>query len=343
MGATGAQGGATVMAFNALKESGNGDYKIRAITRDPESEKAKTIEPLVDEIVKADAKDKDSMVEAFTGCYGVFILSNFWEELSASNELMALRNCKDALKEVKTVEHIVVSSFEDTRVAIEKAENKDSWNVIDEENGMYSPTCDAKGEAAREFHDEGLPVTTFYTSFYYENFIYFGMGPSRQSDSDPYAITLPIEDVKLPMVAVADIGKAACAIFQDSSLIGKTVGVMSEHLSGQEIADTFAKVCGQEVMFNAVPWNIYATFGFPGAADLANMFRYKVEYNEDFVSARVLSDSMKETMGGVISLESWVNDNKGAFQLEPKKEAAPTSTPRGNESGVSEWCTCVCM
>ena len=166
MGATGAQGGATVRAFNALKENGNSEYSLRAITRDPESEKAKAITPLVDEVVKADGKDKDSMVEAFKGCYGVFIVSNFWEDMSAENEALVLRTCKEALKEVKDVQHIVLSALEDTRVAINKAENKDTWNIINEESDMYVPHFDAKGEVAAEYLDEGLPVTVFYTSAY---------------------------------------------------------------------------------------------------------------------------------------------------------------------------------
>mmetsp|Transcript_8326 Transcript_8326/g.12823 ORF Transcript_8326/g.12823 Transcript_8326/m.12823 type:complete len:350 (+) Transcript_8326:152-1201(+) len=326
MGATGKQGGATVRAFNALKESGNSEYKLRAITRDPSSKKAKAIESLVDEVVKADAKDRDSMVKAFRGCYGVFVVSNFWEDMNVHSEMEALRCCKEALKQNGYINHIVLSSFEDSRVAINSAANKDTWKPLEgqEKTGMYVDHIDGKGEVQTEFEKEGLYVTSLYTSFYYENFIDFGMGPSRQSDRDPYAITFPIDDVKLPMVAVSDIGKAVCAIFQEgSSLIGKTVGIMSENLSGQEIADTFTKVCGEEVVFNNVPWHVYASFGFPGADGLANMFRYEVEHIEAFTKPRVVSNNIKKLMGGLTSFESWVIENKGAFQLEPKNIEQP--------------------
>ena len=322
MGATGAQGGATVRAFNALKASGNSEYKLRAITRDPSSEKAKAIKPLVDEVVKADAKDKESMYKAFQGCYGVFIVSNYWEDMNEDNEMECLRNCKEALKRNGYINHIVLSSFEDSRVFVNSTPNKDTWKTFGK-HGMYVPHIDGKNEVQKEFEKEGLYVTSFYTSFYYENFIYFGMGPARQSASDPYAITLPIDNVKLPMVAVSDIGKAACAIFQDPTLIGKTVGVMSENLSGQEIANTFTKVCGEEVVFNNVPWNVYASFGFPGADELANMFRYKVENIDAFTKARVVGGKMKKLMGGTTSFESWVIENKGAFQLEPRSMEKP--------------------
>ena len=146
MGATGKQGGATVRAFNVLKESGNNEYQLRAITRDPSSDRAQAITSLVDEVVKADAKDVDSLVEAFKGCYGVYIVSNFWEDMNVVNEMTCLRNCKEALKQVKDVKHIVVSSFEDTRDFVANAANKDTWKYPEHgiEVQMYAPHSDGK-------------------------------------------------------------------------------------------------------------------------------------------------------------------------------------------------------
>ena len=79
MGATGAQGGATVKAFNGLNAAEKDLYELRAITRDPESDKAKAIAPLVKEVVKADGDSLEEMTKAFEGCYGAFIVTNFWQ------------------------------------------------------------------------------------------------------------------------------------------------------------------------------------------------------------------------------------------------------------------------
>lgn len=322
MGATGLQGGATVRAFHALRESGNADFQVRAITRDPNSEKAKVIEPLVDEVVKADANDEASMVEAFKDCHGAYIVTNFWEDMDAKHEMAMLRVLKEAAKKAG-VKHVVLSTLEDTRSFVNEAENKSTWKFPSgyKELGMYVPHFDGKGEVTKEYENE-LPVTKFYTSFYYENFINFGMGPACQSETDPYAITFPLSDAKMPVVAVSDIGKAACAIFQDESLIGKSVGVQSDIMSGKEMADVFTKVCGQSVQYNAVPVDVYASFGFPGAEDLANMFRYKVENAKGFQSIRLVDDTFMEKMGGVTTLEEWVTANKGAFDLKPRRTSA---------------------
>jgi uncharacterized protein YbjT (DUF2867 family) len=319
MGATGAQGGAVVKAFHKL---GDSKYEIRAITRNPDSEKAKAIKSLVKEVVKADGDDEESMIAAFEGCHGAFIVSDFWQDMDVVHEMKTLRTIKEALKKAE-VKHVVVSVWGDSRPVINAAENKDTWKVIEEDLGMYVSHLDGKAEVAVEYSAE-LPTTQLFTSMYYENFISFGMGPARQADTDPYAITFPMADAKLAMVAVDDIGKCACAILQDDAMIGKTVGVHSDVLTGKQIAEVFTKVCGQPVQYNAVPTEVFATF-FPGAEDLANMFRFKVEYESEFIKERIIPANILSTMGGVISFEDFVTENKAAFDLKPIVEKDPAA------------------
>ena len=64
IGATGAQGGSVVDA--ALKA---GTYKVRAITRNTSSEKAKALAARGVEVVKADLNDLASLVGAFQVSY----------------------------------------------------------------------------------------------------------------------------------------------------------------------------------------------------------------------------------------------------------------------------------
>ncbi len=316
MGATGAQGGSVVRAFHAL---GDENYEIRAITRNPESEKAQAIASLVKEVVKADGDDEESMVEAFKGCYAAFVVSNWWEDFNVDHEMKTLRTIKEAAKKAG-IKHVVLSSVEDTRAYINKADNKETW-VANEETGMYVPHFDGKGEVMAEYAAE-LPTTNMIVPFYMDNFIHFGMGPSRQADTDPYAITFPMGTEKLSMVAVEDIGKCVCAVLQDSkSYIGKQVGVQGDALPCADIAATFAKICGQPVNYNAVPADVYASFGFPGAEDLAAMFRFYEEFAEDVVANRTPSDELVEKMGGVVTLEDYITKNKESFVLEETKEA----------------------
>ena len=63
------------------------------------------------------------------------------------------------------------------------------------------------------FRDAGVPTTFLLTSFYWDNFIYFGAGP-KQGPDGTLAITFPMGDKKLPGIAAEDIGKCAYGIFK---------------------------------------------------------------------------------------------------------------------------------
>ncbi len=76
--------------------------------------------------------------------------------------------------------------------------------------------------------------------FYWDNFIYFGSGPQKGPD-EKYYLTFPIDDKKMAGIASEDIGKCAYGVFKDPSLIGKTVGVAGEHLTGEEMAAALTK------------------------------------------------------------------------------------------------------
>jgi uncharacterized protein YbjT (DUF2867 family) len=68
-GATGAQGGGLARAILADPEGG---FAVRALTRDPGSEKARALAASGAEVVQADLDDAGSVRAAFTGAYGAF-------------------------------------------------------------------------------------------------------------------------------------------------------------------------------------------------------------------------------------------------------------------------------
>ncbi len=55
------------------------------------------------------------------------------------------------------------------------------------------PHFDAKGEADKLFSELGVPTTFLLMSFYWDNFIYFGMGP-KEDQTGTLAITFPMKD-----------------------------------------------------------------------------------------------------------------------------------------------------
>jgi uncharacterized protein YbjT (DUF2867 family) len=153
------------------------------------------------------------------------------------------------------------------------------------------PHFDAKGEGDAEFAKAGVPTTYLLTSFYWDNLIHFGMGPKKGQDGT-LAITFPMGERKLPGIAAEDIGRCAYGVLKKGrELVGRTVGIAGEHLTGAEMAAALSKALGQEVRYNSVSPETYRGLGFPGAEDLGNMFQFKHDFNDYFCGIRSVEAS----------------------------------------------------
>jgi uncharacterized protein YbjT (DUF2867 family) len=306
IGATGAQGGGLVRAILADR---SGEFAARAITRNPNSDKAQALRAAGAEVVAADADKPETLEKAFARAYGVFALTNFWEHFSPERELSQARNQAEAAK-AAGVQHVIWSTLEDTRKWVPLSDNRMPTLM-----GKYKvPHFDAKGEADQIFRDLGVPTTLLLTAYYWDNLIYFGAGPQRGPDG-VLAITFPMDDKKLPGIAVEDIGKSAFAIFKRGrEFINKTVGIAGEHLTGEEMARKLTRALGQEVRYNNVPPEVYRSFGFPAADDLGNMFQFKRDFNEYYCGARNLQFS-RSLNPELQTFDQWLAVHKAEIPL----------------------------
>ena len=306
VGATGAQGGGLVRAIQGEPDSG---FVARAITRDPQSDRARALADLGAEVVAADIDDPASLERALRGAYGAYLVTFYWAHLSPEQELNEARNLATAAR-TAGVEHAIWSTLEDTR----------RWVSLDDDRlptllGRYKvPHFDAKGEADRFFTDRGVPTTFLLTSFYWDNFIHFGMGPSRGADRH-LAITLPIGEARLPGIAAEDIGRCALGIFkQGRGAIGRTIGIAGQHLTGAEMAAELGRARGQEVRYRAIEPAAYRALGFPGADDLGNMFQFNRDFERDFCSARD-PEVARRLNPRLQDFRTWLAANQGRIPL----------------------------
>jgi uncharacterized protein YbjT (DUF2867 family) len=306
IGATGAQGGGLV---RAILEDKTGGFAARAVTRDPNSDKAKALKALGAEVVAGDVDDPASLARAFEGAYGAFCVTFFWNHFSAEKESAEVAIMAKAAK-AAGLKHVIWSTLEDTRLLVPLDDNR-----MPTLHGKYKvPHFDGKGSSDHFFTDEGVPTTFFLTSFYWDNLIHFGMGPKKGEDGK-LGFVLPMADKKLPGIAAEDIGRAAYGIFKaGDKYIGKTVGVAGEHLTGAEMAQGLTTALGQEVAYNYVPPEVYRTFGFPGADDLGNMFQYNRDFSAEFCAARDLGVS-RELNPRLQTFAEWAKANKDRIPI----------------------------
>lgn len=307
VGATGAQGGGLVRAIMSDVSS---NFTARALTRNVNSDKANELAELGAEVVPADLDDIETLKQAFNGAYGAFCVTFFWDHFSPEKEMAQAKAMAKAAKETG-LQHIIWSTLEDTRKWVPLSDSRMPTLM-----GHYKvPHFDSKGEADHVFSEVGVPTTFLLTSFYWDNLIYFGMGPKKGPDGK-LAITMPMGDKKLPGIAAEDIGKCAYGIFkQGREFIGKTIGIAGEHLTGAQMAEALTKALGQEVGYNDVPPEVYRSLGFPGADDLGNMFQFNRDFAQDFCGARNI-DVTRGLNPSLQTFDGWLAQHKSRIPLE---------------------------
>ena len=278
VGATGAQGGGLARAI--LKDPGR-QFAARAVTRNAGSDKARALAAQGAEVVEADLDDRSSLEAAFAGAHGAYCVTNFWEHFSPDKERQQAENLALAAR-AAGLQHVIWSTLEDTR----------HWVPLDDDRmptlmeHYKVPHFDAKGEANALFEKAGVPTTLLLTSFYWDNLIYFGSGPTRGEDGARY--------------------------------IGRTVGIAGEHLTGAEMAAALSDALGEEVRYNAVTPEAYRGFDFPGAADLGNMFQFKRDFEDYFCGARN-PDESRALNPALLTFRQWLAKNAHLIPLDPDR------------------------
>jgi len=307
LGATGAQGGGLA---NAILNDSSSDFAVRAVTRNKESDNAKALAGKGAEVVTADLDDTESLVKAFSGAYGVFAVTNFWEHFSPTKESQQVENIAKAAKEAG-VKHVIWSTLEDTRKRVPLEDDRMPTLM-----GNYKvPHFDAKGESDKFFKQYDVPTTNLLTSFYWDNLIHFGMGPKKGEDGN-YRFPLPMGDKPLSGIAAEDIGLSAYGIFKaGDEFIGKTVGIVGEHLTGAEMATKLSEALNTEIAYFPVPFDMYRGFDFPGADDLGNMFQYKHDFNDEFVGARKV-EFTKSINPKALNFSQWLDKYKDKIPMD---------------------------
>ncbi|MGE3512265.1 MAG: NmrA family NAD(P)-binding protein [Vicinamibacterales bacterium] len=306
LGATGAQGGGLVRAILADPER---RFVARAITRKPDSDKAKALGAAGAEVVAADAEDPASLQRAFAGAHGAFIVTNFWEHFSADRELQQAATLARATR-AAGITHAVWSTLEDTRLDFPLDDPR-----LKTLQGKYKvPHFDAKGAADAVFAAEAAPTSYLLAAFYWENFIYFGQGPRKNADGS-LVLALPLGGGKLPGIAAEDIGKCAYGIFlRGPQAAGQRFGIAGEILSGPEYAAAFSRHLGAPVSFYDMPFDDYRALGFPGADDMGNMYEHHALLGEAFRRHRS-PDVARALNPALQSFDTWLQANASRIPL----------------------------
>ncbi|GHE26824.1 nucleotide-diphosphate-sugar epimerase [Kitasatospora indigofera] len=303
-GATGSQGGGLARAI--LADPG-GEFAVRAVTRNPDADRAKALERLGAEVVRADMDDPGTLGPALEGAYGAYLVTNFWEHMSAEREKAQAAALATATGHA-ALQHAVWSTLEDTRECIPLDDDR-----MPTLQGSYKvPHFDCKAEADHYFTDAGAPTTFLRTTFYWENLL--GAFAPQRGEDGTLQIIFPMGGHRLSGIAVDDIGRTALAVFKrGTDLIGATVSIAGEHLRLADMAAALTEAVGEPVTYRPPTPDAFRALGFPGADEGGNMFQYYADCEERFTAARDL-EAVRELNPELQTFATWLAAHRDALR-----------------------------
>ncbi|XP_063791493.1 nmrA-like family domain-containing protein 1 [Pseudophryne corroboree] len=287
-GATGAQGGSVAEALLH-----DGHFAVRAVTRDTSKPAADKLKQAGAEVVCADLDNKESLAAALKGAYGVFLVTDSWGHSDKGKELTQGKLVADLCKHLH-VEHVVYSGLENVKKAT---------------GGHLSvPHFDFKGEVEEYFKHLECHITSVRLAFYYENLL-DTFKPQKCKDEACYSICLPVGDVPLDGISVADLGPAVVTILKHPSHYkGKTIGLSAEKLTAEQYAAIMSKVTGKTIKDAKIHPDEFEKRDFPEAKGMANMFRfYMTKPDRDVEMTHKLNPKVKK-------FQQWMEVNKDKFK-----------------------------
>lgn len=245
-GATGQQGGGVVRALQA-----DGRFRVRALTRNPGSHP-----DLADEVVGADLDRSETLGAALEGAYGVFLVTNAWEQ--GTDELGQAMAAVRAAGEAG-VRHFIWSTLPDVE-AISGGR-------------LHVPHFTNKAKVDRIVAEAGFAHHSFVIApFFYQNLTGV-MAPHALQDGRPgWALPLDPAVRGIHMGDVTELGAIVAGAFAQPGLAGHGdyLPLVGDLMSFDDIVATLNGQ-GHDYGFHRVPRELFASF-FPGADETASMF-----------------------------------------------------------------------
>ncbi|WP_020668037.1 NmrA/HSCARG family protein [Amycolatopsis nigrescens] len=237
-GATGRQGGATARALRAA------GVPVRALVRDPATDRAKAVEALGAELVTGDLHDRDSVLRAAKGARAVFSVQMpgmTAEGPDFAGEVAQGVNLVEAAKAAGVPQFVHTSVSGAGQHTETPGWDEGRWASME-------ATLGAKSAIQDRVRAAGFPRWTLLKpAFFMENFL-----PSmaflfpRGIEGGLVSVVKP--QTRLSLVAVADIGRAAvAAITAPERFDGVELELASDYLSMTEIAEVLSGAVGAKL------------------------------------------------------------------------------------------------
>jgi uncharacterized protein YbjT (DUF2867 family) len=232
-GATGTQGGAVA------RELVSRGYRVRGLTRDPDSESARELAALGVEMVRGDFDDPASLDSALQDAFGAFSVQQY-RGVGVEGEIRQGKAFADAAKRAG-IEHFVYTSVLYARV--------------------NSPV--PQFESKREIEDYIRDLDISYSIIRPASFMSNLEADRPLAENGVYRASYPPDKARLH-IAPQDIGRFAAEAFDDpASWNGREIDIAGDRISYADMAAAMSRVLGRPVRYEPLSEEEYAATATP--------------------------------------------------------------------------------
>lgn len=234
-GATGTQGGAVA------RELASRDYRVRGLTRNPQSEASQALSALGIDMVQGDFDDADSLDAALAGAYGAFSVQQY-RGVGVEGEIRQSKAFADAAKRAG-IQHFVYTSV-----------SKAPLNT-----GV--PQFESKLEMENYIRSLEIPYSIIRPASFMSSFEAVKTAAEAGGFEGPLPATL-----ERIFIAPSDIGRFAAEAFDNPEVwLGRVLAIAGERISYANIAAAMSRVLKTPVVYRQTPWEEYAVAATPTA------------------------------------------------------------------------------
>ncbi|KAH9831588.1 NAD(P)-binding protein [Rhodofomes roseus] len=241
IGATGGQGMAVIDKLLAPGADGSpSPYAIRALTRNPDSRRAKELAARGIELKKGSTHDLASVAAALQGAYGAFVNTDSFTIGQEAETWAGIRIFE--LAKQAGVKHYVWSNLE----YIGGMTDYDPKYQADHYNGKGRVHEFMKSQPS-VVSDTDMSWSVITSGPYMDMLHNMVFGPMKKRDDGTIVFATPIGEGSVPMIALSDFGFFARYTFDNRKLTSTAdLKIGSDWVDWEYLRTTFEKVTGQK-------------------------------------------------------------------------------------------------
>ncbi|OJJ03428.1 hypothetical protein ASPVEDRAFT_84875 [Aspergillus versicolor CBS 583.65] len=273
-GATGTQGGSV-----ARQLAKNPAWKVRGLTRNAQSTKARELKTLGVEMVTADLNDARTLPEAFEGATAIFCVTFFWDiattegiDAATKGELQQFINVVQVAAKLPTLRHLVLSVMPNCETL--------SGGILP------CPHWDAKARGG-EYVKRELPQLAAKTTYVWMGWYVDNLAGQPLMKPQPYLgkyiIAQPSKpDAIVPVAGVVEVNTGITVqsiLAQPEKTHGKYVPKLTDLISWTAIAEGWSKYTGETAVYAEISDSEFEKLVGPSfGPEIARQFRFSEEY-----------------------------------------------------------------